>query len=112
MATKRFVNNTEFALTVIFYPRLGQAVSPNGTPTAPVTLASRETKFISFPENELNAIRISWLDAGTRCVSEQEVVEKGSWWDQTINDHDMIIVESVSRDDIKGVVYHDASLQN
>ena len=112
MTTKRIVNNTEFALTVILYPRAGQALAPNGAPTAPVTLAINETKFISFPEENLNAIKISWLDAGTRCVSEQEVVEKGSWWDQTINDHDMIIFKSVNREDVEGVFYVDASLQN
>jgi len=106
MATKSFVNHTGFRLKVTLTTRAGATLLPNGVPPPPFTLAVNETKYITFAEEKLNAIKLSWQDAGAQCISEQEVTELGSWWDQTINNNNNIIFEEVNRDAIRGTVKH------
>ena len=104
MASKTFVNNTGHELVLTLFVRKGDRLV-NSEQTAPFVLKKGERQRIPYGNDtdiDLNAIRFSLTDNGARLVSEQEVLRKGSPWDNMLNGHNYITINGLDLANISG----------
>lgn len=102
---KKFVNNTGSDLYVTLYVRKGASPSGGNAGEVSFELPAGKTHAQSYGNDEnvyLNALRFSWDDNGARLVKEQEVVQRGCWWDDVLNTNSIITFDTAGRASIKG----------
>ena len=102
---KTFVNKTGVELYVTLYIRNG--ASPDGGNAGDKSFilpvgASLVESYGNDSNIYLNAIRFSWDDSGARLVKEQEVVQRGCWWDDVMNTNSIITFNGVGRAEVTG----------
>lgn len=103
--SKLFVNNTNASLYVTLYVRDGADPSGGNAGEVSFELAAGSRHQQSYGDSKniyLNAIKFSWDDAGARLSKEQEVVQRGSWWDDVMNTNSTLTWNAVGRAAITG----------
>lgn len=102
---KTFVNNTDAELYVTLYIRNGSSPDGGNAGDKSFIVPAHSSVTESYGNDSdiyLNAIRFSWDDDGARLVKEQEVVQRGCWWDDVMNTNSTITFNNVGRADITG----------
>lgn len=102
---KNFVNKTDADLYVTLYIRKGADPSGGNAGDKSFELPAGSNLIVEYGNEEniyLNAIRFSWDDDGARLVKEQEVVQRGCWWDDVMNTNSIITWDTVGRASITG----------